>query len=83
MSGDMGLEVEKEFPYLFFPFKVDQFKSKIKMRNYQVKKNTAKMLLYLHTMIFLKTGYIFTETKHISEKSLYVCFYMLSSSSSL
>lgn len=75
MSGDMGseVEVEKEFPYLFFPFKVDQFKSKIKTRNYQVKKNTAKMLLYLHTMIFLKTRYIFTETKHMSEK---VCMFV-------
>lgn len=82
MLGDMGLEVE-EFPYLFFPFKVDQFKSKIKMRNYQVKKNTAKMLLYLHTMIFLKTSYIFTETNHISEIVSHVYFYILSSSSSL
>lgn len=63
----MGLEVEKGFPYLFFPFKVDQFKRKNKMRNYQVKKNTAKMLLYLHTMIFLKTRYIFTESDHILE----------------
>lgn len=42
MSGDTGLEVAKEFTYLLFPFKVDHFKSKIKMRNYQVKKNTAK-----------------------------------------
>lgn len=42
MSGDTGLEVAREFTYLLFPFKVDQFKSKIKMRNYQVKKNTAK-----------------------------------------
>lgn len=83
LSGEMGLEVEKEFPYLFFPFKVDQFKSKIKMRNYQVKKNTAKMLLYLHTMIFLKTRYIFTETNHISEIVSHVYFYILSSSSSL
>ena len=79
----MGLEVEKGFPYLFFPFKVDQFKRKNKMRNYQVKKNTAKMLLYLHTMIFLKTRYIFTESDHILEIVCHVYFYILGSSSLL
>lgn len=38
------------------------------------------MLLYLHTMIFSKTSYIFTEIKIVTFD---VSFYILSSSSSL
>lgn len=38
------------------------------------------MLLYLHTMIFSKTTYIFTEIKIVSYD---VSFYILSSSSSV
>lgn len=43
---------------LRFPFKWIN-KSNIKIRNNQVKKNTAKRLLYLHTMIFLKTKHLY------------------------
>lgn len=43
---------------LRFPFKWIN-KSNIKIRNNQVKKNTAKRLLYVHTMIFLKTKYLY------------------------
>lgn len=73
----------QEITHLLFPFKVDQSKSKIKIRNHQVQKKHCKRLLYLQTMIFLKTRYIFTEIKHISETVSHVVFYILSSSSSL
>lgn len=43
----MGVDWERptvilKITHLLFPFKVDQFKSDIKIRNNQVKKNTAK-----------------------------------------
>lgn len=48
-SGDVGVEMDWERPTvileiipLLFPFKVDQFKSDIKIRNNQGRKNTAK-----------------------------------------
>ena len=49
VSGDVGVGVDWERPTvtlkitpLLIPFEVDQFKSDIKIRNNQVKKNTAK-----------------------------------------
>lgn len=53
-------------PHLF-PVKVDQFKSDVKIRNNQVKKNTAKEINLCTYTFFLKTGYIFTESDKIQK----------------
>ena len=87
----MGVEMDWERPTVIlkikprlFPFKVDQFKSDIKIRNNQGKKNTAKGYSIYIQLIFLKTKYIFTEIKQNSEIISYVVsFYILTSSSLL
>lgn len=66
VSGHVGVGVggglgetncdTKDYTPLLFPFKVDQFKSDIKIRNNQVKKNTAKgYSIYIHGISLQKS----------------------------